>query len=233
MTIRLWRFPSMLFLASCLSLPVHAEDKSETFESHFNTGISPDGRTEITILSKPGQYKEDLYLRFTNVKSGRLLGDHSFDGFSFALHDKPSGFLARDDIKCAWRSDSGSVAVSCVMTRGFVGTTIYSRSGKHWVPAAIPEFGKQLDKFCREAGEKRVVIWEEAPSKGHETFVKWLSHRRFRLEAGYWRLAVPDADAERIFWITFRLVDSVGKSKPKIVLEKIEFAPDPYHPVQK
>jgi hypothetical protein len=201
----------------------------ETFESRFDNGISPDGKTEVTVLSQPGGVQEELSLRITDVKSGRLLGSHPFDGFSFALRDKPSGggVFPRDAASCSWRADGRCVALSYVMTRGFVGTTVYAPWGNRWIQIPLPNIFEQIVKAARAAGEKRVSVDEEPGGKGHESRVKWLPHHRFRLEAGYRGIWVPNEEAEQFFWVTLRVIEARGKSKPKIVLEKIEFVPNP------
>ena len=225
MTIRIFLPLALLLLTTFFSATADGEDKSDTFESHFDSGVSPNGRTEITVLSKPGELEEELELRIMDVKSGRLLGGNSFADFaSFAVRSpKPSGVLARDDIQITWRSDSQCVALSYVMTRGFVGTTIYAAWGGLWVQMPLPDIEKQVRKFSRAAGRKRVVFTNG--SHGHESSPQWLPHNRLRLDASYGYIQRPNEDAEVGFWVTFRVINGTTKSKPRVVFENVEFEP--------
>ena len=122
------------------------------------------------------------------------------------------------------------------MTRGFVGTTFYAPRGDQWVQLKLPEFYQQVLKISRAAGKKRVVVDENSPAKGHEGNLKWLPRGRFRLEAGYRAIGKMDmpfgGDWEQLFWITFRVVDASGKSRPRILLEKVDFAPGSVYPAK-
>jgi hypothetical protein len=233
MKIRLWPLLALLISSAVLfpsAAVFGADKKKEEKESHYESGISPDGRTEITLLARPGKYGDvEIDLKFKEVKSGRVLGSFPFNGFSFARDSYKRFAFSPDDLECSWQSDGRCVALFYVMTRGASGTTLYTFHGNRWVSLELPDFYRQLRKFCREAGEEHVVIYDDAPAKGHERFIGWLPHHRFQLEAAYRNYEVPGQEAAKSFWLTFRVVKVAGKSKPEIVLKKIEFAPNAAH----
>lgn len=208
-----------------VSVSTGANGKKETV-GHFSRGISPDDRTEVTALARPDQEGGvDFKLRFQDVESGRVLGTFPFGWATFAQPSYENFAFTFDNDQCTWRSDSRYVALTYAMTRGFSGTTFYGLWHHRWVEIPLPETYKAAGKLGKEAGEKRVVFGSS--SHGYQHFWQWLPNNRFRLRTGYGDIQSATEEAYMEFWVTCRIIEGTLLSKPKVVLEKVEFAPEP------
>jgi len=226
MTIRPWRFLTFLVFATGLfpqgSFGTMGARKK--VEVHFAAGISPDGRKEITLVYERGEYDpEGGDLKIKDLGSGRVLGSYPYDGFG----------VTEDSFTPSWRSDSRHLALSYELSRGFITTLGFAPFGSRWIQMALPNIYKKTLKISRVAGKAHVTVDPYVGDKGHESRVEWLPRNRFRLEAGYRGISKVDlpGDGEQLFWATFRVLDANGKSKPKVLLEKVEFAPLSAYPV--
>ena len=106
--------------------------------------------------------------------------------------------------------------------------TIYAPYKSGWVELKLPDYMKDVMKLYNAGNMngKTISNHNDLYGKGCDTPKVWLPHNRLRIEITDRAFTKPgEGDFAYRFWATVRVVDGNIFSKPRAILEKVEFVP--------